>query len=127
MQSFMITLLICSVTMSVLALLYMAITPLLAKRYSVKSRYYSWLFIVLGLIIPFRPNFSNAFVKVDVASNAVEPIIQIENGVSITVPIRNIPPTSFSNIAWWHVPADAEKSKDGRMKCDLSNEKPFNN
>ena len=51
MQNFIITLLTCSVTMSALALLYMAITPLLAKRYSEKSRYYAWLIIVVGLIV----------------------------------------------------------------------------
>lgn len=52
MQNFIITLLICSITMSALALLYMAATPLLAKRYSVSGRYYAWLIFVIGLIIP---------------------------------------------------------------------------
>ena len=51
MQNFIITLLICSITMSALALLYMAATPLLAKRYSVSGRYYAWLIFVIGLII----------------------------------------------------------------------------
>ncbi len=36
MQSFMVMLLICSVTLTVIALFYMAVTPLLVKRYSVK-------------------------------------------------------------------------------------------
>ena len=40
MPGFMITLLICSITMSALALLYMALTPFLAKRYSEKVRYF---------------------------------------------------------------------------------------
>jgi len=52
--------------MSVLALLYMAITPLLAKRYSEKGRYYAWLVIVIGLIIPFRPSWTSAIFTVDV-------------------------------------------------------------
>ena len=41
MKGFMVMLLICSVTMSAAALFYMAATPLLAKHYSVKARYYS--------------------------------------------------------------------------------------
>jgi len=41
MQGFIVTLLTCSIAMSALALFYMAITPLLAKRYSAKSRYYA--------------------------------------------------------------------------------------
>lgn len=53
MQNFMIALLTCSVSMSALALFYMAVTPLLARRYSAKGRYYAWLIIVIGLIIPF--------------------------------------------------------------------------
>ncbi|WP_374019670.1 M56 family metallopeptidase [Paenibacillus thiaminolyticus] len=54
MQGFMIALLECSLSMSVIALLYMAITPLLAKTFTAKGRYYAWLVIILGFIIPFR-------------------------------------------------------------------------
>jgi beta-lactamase regulating signal transducer with metallopeptidase domain len=60
MQSFVIALLTCSVAMSALALLYLALTPLLAKRYSARGRYYAWLIILIGLIVPFRPLFSKA-------------------------------------------------------------------
>ena len=69
MQGFLITLAACSVTMSALALFYMAVTPLLAKRYSITGRYYAWLVIVLGVIIPFRPRSGNAVVKVHVPVN----------------------------------------------------------
>lgn len=108
MQNFMITLLICSVTMSALALFYMAITPLLAKRYSVKGRYYAWLVIVIGLIIPFRPQFSNAFVKVDMPSNTAVPIIQIGNGVPVTVPVpveNSSLSSALPNISLWQIAA----------------------
>jgi len=44
-----------SIVISAVILLYMAITPLLAKRYSAKGLYYTWLVIVIALIIPFRP------------------------------------------------------------------------
>ena len=65
MQDFMITLLICSAAMSVPALLYMAAMPFLAKRYSEKGRYYAWLVIVIGLIIPFRPQWSISLINVE--------------------------------------------------------------
>ena len=45
MQNFIITLLICSVTMSVLGIFYMAVTPLLAERYSPKGQYLSLIHI----------------------------------------------------------------------------------
>ncbi len=66
MQNFIIMLLACSVTMSILALLYMLITPILSKRYSASGRYYAWLVIVVGLIIPFRPQFSNAIIQLKI-------------------------------------------------------------
>ena len=106
MQGFVITLLTCSATMSVLALIYMAVTPILAKRYSVKGRYYAWLIIVVGLIIPFRPHFGNAFVKVDVPSGTATPIIQIGNGTPITIPAENAALSSSSlSISWWQIAA----------------------
>jgi len=106
MQSFMITLLTCSITMSVLALLYMAITPLLAKYYSEKGRYYTWLIIVIGLIIPFRPYFDNSIVKVDLPNETITPIIQIGNGTPITVPMDNVVILStFPSVSWWQITA----------------------
>jgi len=106
MQSFMVMLLTCSVTMSALALFYMAVTPLLAKRYSEKGRYYAWLIIVIGLIIPFRPHFDNAVVKVDVPSETTAPIIQIGNGTPVTVPDVNTTfPSTLPSVSWWQIAA----------------------
>lgn len=56
MRDFMITLLTCSAAMSVIILLYLAVSPLLAKRYSPKGLYRAWMVIALGLMIPFRPH-----------------------------------------------------------------------
>ena len=106
MQNFMITLLICSVTMSLLALLYMASTPFLAKRYSEKGRYYAWLFIVIGLIIPFRPQWGNTLVTVDMPNYAIAPVPQMVNDtiafMPTIAPTESIAPlpTTF-NISWW--------------------------
>ena len=71
MQSFLITLFICTVTMSVISLLFIAVTPLLGKRYSEKSRYYAWLIILVGFIIPFRPQWGNALINVEVPVSAL--------------------------------------------------------
>jgi len=55
--------------MSALALLYMAVLPLLKKRYKEKWLYYTWLVIVIGLIIPFRPQLENAVIRIDIHEN----------------------------------------------------------
>jgi len=54
----------------------MAITPFLAKRYSEKSRYYVWLIIIIGLIIPFRPQWGNAIFTVDVSNEITATTLQ---------------------------------------------------
>ena len=101
MQSFIIALMACSVTMSVLALFFIAITPILKKRYSDKGRYYAWLIIVIGLIIPFRPQFSNAIVKMNIPSDTSTPVLQIVNGMP-----NAIAPVPYEfNISWWQIAA----------------------
>ncbi|WP_157950011.1 M56 family metallopeptidase [Vallitalea okinawensis] len=67
MASFITTLLTTSLSMSVVALLYIALHPVLIKQYTAKSIYYGWLIILLGLIIPFRPHFSKALIQIDPA------------------------------------------------------------
>lgn len=105
MRSFPVTLLICSVTMSVTALCYMAVSPFLAKYYSVKVRYYSWLVIVFGLIIPFRPKCSNAIVKVNIPDSTAGPAVRIGAGAAAAVPVSG-PHTisaSLPVIPWWQI------------------------
>jgi len=71
-QSFIITLFICSFTMALLALVYKAITPLFLKRYRAKWCYYAWLIIIVGLIlfpfIPFRLHIRSSLVKIPLPS-----------------------------------------------------------
>ncbi|ASA23191.1 M56 family metallopeptidase [Paenibacillus donghaensis] len=55
MQGFLATLLQCSVSMSLLTLVYAAIRPLLSKRYAAKWNYRVWLLLAAGWIFPFRP------------------------------------------------------------------------
>ncbi|WP_230190748.1 M56 family metallopeptidase [Paenibacillus sp. CECT 9249] len=61
----MIALLESSITMSAIALLYIAITPWLAKKFSAKGRYYTWLVIIVGFIIPFRLHPQAAVIRLD--------------------------------------------------------------
>lgn len=93
MQDFLIALLICSITMSVLALLYIAASPFLTKHYSAKGGYYVWLIIVLGFIIPFRPQWSNAFINVEIPMNASSAVlIMSEEESQIAPPVQALPP-----------------------------------
>ena len=102
MQNFMIALLICSVAMSGLALLYMAATPFLAKRYSEKWRYYAWLIIIVGLIVPFRPQWGDALINVEVPTAAQPPVVQVGGEASShftpTISLPTLPPVEkFEN------------------------------
>lgn len=65
MQEFMTALIECSVTMSVLVLVFIAATPWLSKRYSAKWLYYIWLVLVIGLIIPFRFHPDTALIQMN--------------------------------------------------------------
>lgn len=105
MRDFIITLLICSLTMSALGAAYMAAAPLLAKRYSARSLYYAWLIMIIGLIIPFRPRFDNPFVKV-IPTDAAAPIIQVGNGAPFVPSVANpLPPAAPALISWtwWQI------------------------
>lgn len=103
MQSFMIKLLICSATMSVLILFYMAITPLLAKRYSVTGRYYTWLVIVAGLVIPFRPQFNRASINLGKLGSTALPVIQKGNGIPISGTADYMFPSAIASVSWWQI------------------------
>ena len=107
MQGFLVQLLGCSVTMSALALFYMAVSPLLAKRYSAKGRYYAWLVLVVGLIIPVRPQWGGAFVKVELPGGRAVPTVRIGNGapMATSVPIEHASSAAFPELPWWQVAA----------------------
>ena len=106
MHNFIISLLTCSVTMSALALLYMAVTPLLTKRYSEKGRYYAWLVVVIGLIVPFRPQFTNAVVKVQMPTEMAMAVIQTANEpLAAVTDVNDTVSPAIQNIAWWQVAA----------------------
>lgn len=56
---------------SVLIFLLLCFTPLLAKRYTTKWRYWVWLALCLRLVIPFNINLPDPPVSVSVAPNPI--------------------------------------------------------
>jgi beta-lactamase regulating signal transducer with metallopeptidase domain len=72
LQSFMIALLECSVAMTAIGMLYMAASPFLRKRFAAKGRYYAWLAVIVGLIIPFRFHPSTSVIDV----NTLMPVLK---------------------------------------------------
>ncbi len=102
MQAFLITLLKCSVAMSVISLVYMAAMPLLSKRYTAKWRYYVWLVVVIGWILPFRPQLDAALFPVKMPTIQVFPVEHTGTGelpIMIVNEISRIPSIPL----WWAV------------------------
>lgn len=75
METFFSTLLRCTLSMSVITLLYASILPLLSKRYAPKWRYMIWLVIAAGWLIPFRPLIRVPFLSVQ---NAIVPLLPVQ-------------------------------------------------
>lgn len=63
MQSIMVGLFFKSIVMSLIGLLFIAVTPFLLKRYSAKWLYYGWLVILVGFILPFTVKISTTVVN----------------------------------------------------------------
>jgi beta-lactamase regulating signal transducer with metallopeptidase domain/uncharacterized membrane protein YkoI len=61
MNIFLMTLLLTSLSMSVVILLLALINNLLVNKIRASFRYYTWLIVLVGLLIPFRPSISVPF------------------------------------------------------------------
>lgn len=59
-----------SILMSFVILLFLLLRKLFFKRYSATWRYYTWLPVILGLLIPFRPAF-------DLFPASIKPPVQL--------------------------------------------------
>jgi len=101
MENFMMMLLLCSVTMSVIALLYLLLTPLIKRRYSEKGRYYVWLIIVIGFIIPFRPQFENVVFSIEIPIDVGVPAMEIGDervpDINVNTPSALLPNDGANN------------------------------
>lgn len=63
MVDFVITLFQCSVSMSLVTLVYVGVLPLLSKRYAAKWRYMVWVLIAAGWVFPFRARIELPFLS----------------------------------------------------------------
>ncbi|HOQ07908.1 MAG TPA: M56 family metallopeptidase [Clostridiales bacterium] len=121
MKDFMIMLATNSAALSAVILLYAAVTPLLSKRYSSKWLYYSWLIIVAGLIVPFRPQLDVPGINVTVPAEAVltrplmaapekaaDTVASVSSAVQLNYPVESGNPVAQSaviSIQWWQAAA----------------------
>ncbi len=70
MDAFLRMLLECTLTTSALALLALALTPALTKRYSAKTVYLAWVIVLIAFVIPFRPSAAAPALTLDVPALA---------------------------------------------------------
>ena len=82
MRGLLTILLQCSLSMSLITLNYAALLPLFSKRYSAKWRYIVWLVIVVGWIIPFRPQIDLQFLNMQISNiSSLTPVRSIINAI----------------------------------------------
>jgi bla regulator protein BlaR1 len=60
LQDFLRIFITLSLSMSLIALAFILLNPILSKKYSAKCRYFAGLIVLIGLIIPFRPQIGFA-------------------------------------------------------------------
>ena len=68
MQGFIMTVLNISLITSILILLLSLIFHLLKTRISPKVQYWTWVFLFVGLLVPFRPTFGSGLIKLPPAT-----------------------------------------------------------
>jgi len=111
MQNFMITLLVCTLVMSAVAVLYMLCSPLTSRRYSAKWLYYIWLVIIIGFIIPFRPDLGNSVVILEMPAPPASDVaffagtIEQRTEAAQIVAEQTVAQAGFApaNIPWWQL------------------------
>ncbi|NLM09317.1 MAG: M56 family metallopeptidase [Clostridiaceae bacterium] len=107
MKDFMMMLLTYSAALSMVILFYIAIIPLLSKHYSATGLYYTWLVIVIGLLIPFRPRIDTAVIRTNTATRVIlsNEILNISKRPVYTVTQTNsaAPGKTFPGIEWWQL------------------------
>ena len=88
MKDFMIMLLTYSAALS---MVIYCNNPL-SKHYSATGLYYTWLVIVIGLLIPFRPRIDTAVIRTNTATRVIlsNEILNISKGLCILSPKRTV-------------------------------------
>ena len=98
MAQFIVNLLLRSVTLSAAAGGYLRIEPRLSRRYGVKGRYYSWLVILLGFILPVPAKAGpRGLIRVSIPETPVIPRNSVaQTGGSLSLGL-------LSGIPWWQM------------------------
>lgn len=109
METFLTALFQCSLSMSIITLLYAAVLPILSKRYAPKWRYTVWLVIAIGWLIPFRPLIELPFLSAQSTDAPLMPVQlapaspMINNTAEVLTTahetVANAPELSISTIA----------------------------
>ena len=101
MEKLMLSLLFCSLEMSAVSLVYMGLLKALKNRQAAVLRYYSWLVILTGFLLPIKPSFIDAAVTIGepapayTATQATMPSVHSEPSVTpyhIVFILTYIPP-----------------------------------
>lgn len=106
MEKLAVNILICSVTMTAAGLLYMLVLRLLRNVQSAKWRYYSWILIFLGFILPAKP--WSAKVEVSLNTDSSVAIVQVDGmayGVDTYSPLLDIHQIFQAFFAVWVIGA----------------------
>ncbi|MFD0711680.1 M56 family metallopeptidase [Paenibacillus sp. GCM10027626] len=109
MQSFITLLLKCSVSMSVISLIWMGLLPILSKRYEAKWLYRICLLLIIGWMVPFRPAMDLSFISVKIPDYAIVPVQveqQIAGKTAMVLPAAGeMAGEAASSPFWWVISA----------------------
>lgn len=99
MRSFLTALLACSLSSTAIAALYKLAAPGLMKLFRPLWCYYAWVIIIIGLIVPFRPQFESAFIELP----PIAETLQSSGQYNLPVPAAAAPGIGFREQAAFSV------------------------
>ncbi len=70
----LLPILTCSLSMTVISLIFIILSLLLKNRQSPKFRYYSWIVILVGFLTPVKPSFGGSLIEIETASPALNTV-----------------------------------------------------
>ena len=89
MEKFILSLLFCSLEMSAVSIVYIGLLKALKNRQLPVLRYYSWLVILVGFLMPIKPNFGKAAVTLNEPNTTYTYKEQSANAAAPTSPSIN--------------------------------------
>lgn len=99
-EAILIALLKCTLSMSVITILYAVFLPVLSKRYAAIWRYIVWLVIAACWLFPFRPRIKLALFPAHMKEIPVTHIKPIINAIPNTVQVDGAAKTSATIPIW---------------------------